>query len=232
MDAPRSLPPPPPDAPGADAGRRLARAERVLACFQKALGHDLPGQVVALQGLLQVLAMEEGGRLGGDGQDYLRRLAAVAGRLQDTLATLKAIGRAAADAGVAEEVALADVAHEATAEVKQIFPGRAVTCDLRFQAPAVKTYRRPMQRALVELIRTLVPEGDGAAVHLRLGSRPTPDGVELSVGNGGSATAWAAGDPLRLALVRELVDACGGVLTFTEEPGQGKLFTILVRPPA
>jgi signal transduction histidine kinase len=241
MDQPRP-PAPHAEAPPDDPARRLARAERVLACFQRALGHDLPNQLVALRGLLQVLELEEGGRLSAEGRDYLRRLATVTGRLQDLLGTLKTIGRAAADPGPAEEVSLAELACEAAAEVKQVFPARAVTYHMCFQAPAVRTCRRPLQRAVVELVRIFLAEaGDPAGpVHLRLDSRATPDGVELSVGRhpeGAAASPTVpGGEPtaagrLTLALVRELADTWGGTLTRADEPGRGTVFTIFVRPP-
>src|SRR5437899_1008822 len=44
--------------------RRLERLERLLACFQKALGHEMPNQLVAIGGLLRLLELEEGERLG------------------------------------------------------------------------------------------------------------------------------------------------------------------------
>ena len=59
MQSPRASAPdtasaPPPD----EEGRALARAERLLACYQQALGHDLPNKLVALQGLAR-LACED-----------------------------------------------------------------------------------------------------------------------------------------------------------------------------
>jgi signal transduction histidine kinase len=245
MEQARHLPADEPKSLPADGRRRLARAERVLACFQRALSHDLPNQLVALQGLLLLLELEEGGRLGAEGRDYLRRLAAVTGRVQDLVATLRAIGRAAAAPGPVEEVTLAELAREAAAEVKQRFPAPAVTYQLRFPAPVVNTYRRPLLRAVVELIGVVLRDTEGEAARLLLGSRATPDGVELSVGRdpespappaNGPAAARRAGDPdaagaLTLALVRELVDTWGGTVAPAGEPGPGRRFTILVRPP-
>jgi signal transduction histidine kinase len=233
-------------APAASIERRLARAERILTCFQKSLGHDLPNQLVALQGVLQVLELEEGSRLSAEGRDYLKRLGDISRRLRETITTLRAIGRAAAETGPAEEVSLTELAREAAAEVKQLLPGRAITYHLRFQGTAVKTYRRPLQRAVVELVRALTQDA-AEPVHVHLGSRPSSGGVELSVsvGEPGRASrerklpedvppgAYAPGSPdsLTLALVRELADTWSGELLAEDGSEGSPRFLLLVRPP-
>src|SRR5262245_37101959 len=65
------------------------RTERLLACIQCALNHDLPNQLVALQGLVQLLEAEEKGRLGSEGMDFLLRLGASARRTLDTVVILR-----------------------------------------------------------------------------------------------------------------------------------------------
>jgi light-regulated signal transduction histidine kinase (bacteriophytochrome) len=225
--------------PARDSGKQLARAERVLASFQQVLNHDLPNQMVAIQGLLQVLELEEGSRLSAEGQDYVRRLAAVTRRVQDMLATLKAILKAGAEPGPAEEVALADLAREVAAEIKQLCPGRTVTYHVRLAALTVKARRGPLHRALVELIRAVLLEKDGAECHVRVESRPVAAGVELVIGRWQEQAAELAQAPaagserpcanrLGLILARELADTWGGTLAVTEEVGHGKLFSVLV----
>src|SRR5262245_32158836 len=63
--------------------RRLEQTERLLACFRRAAGHDLPNQLVGLQGLLHVLELEEADRLSADGRAYLQRLVAAARRAHE-----------------------------------------------------------------------------------------------------------------------------------------------------
>jgi light-regulated signal transduction histidine kinase (bacteriophytochrome) len=231
------------DAAPGDPARRSVRAQRVLACWQHALGHDLPNQLVAIQGLLQVLALEERERLSSDGRDYLDRLAALTRKAQEALVTLKAIGRAAIDTGPAEEVALEELVREVAAEVRQLFAHRAITYHLRLGVPAVRAFRRPLHRALVELIRTLLLEHEAAEIHLALESRATADGVELAVARWSSRTETPAASArpvglemasvnrLGLALVREIVDTWAGALTVADDAGQGKRYAMLVCPP-
>jgi signal transduction histidine kinase len=232
--------PPPDDA----AARRLARAERVLACFQHTLNHDLPNQLVAIQGLLQILELEESERLSDDGRDYVRRLAGTTQRVQQMVATLKAIGKAASDAGAAEEVSLPDLAREAVAELKGMFPTRAVTYHLRFAVPSVRLSRRLLHRAVVEVLRLVFVNGDAEPLHVQMESRPAPGGALLTVGRKGAGEEpgpdlgrlpapepTGEADKLALALVRELADAWGGSLTVQSDPGRGTLYALLLREP-
>src|SRR5689334_5074425 len=93
-----------------------AAQRRLLACYQEALGHQLPNHLVALQGLARLLEEAEAGRLGPEGRTYLGRLAALARQVDDTVRALAEVGRVCRDAcGGPTDVA--DVAHEAGAEV-------------------------------------------------------------------------------------------------------------------
>ncbi len=74
---------------------RLDQLEQLRASLQKALGHDLPNQLVAVQGLVKLLELEEGERLTEEGRDYLVRLAAAARRTHETILQLAQDCRAA-----------------------------------------------------------------------------------------------------------------------------------------
>src|SRR5437870_1875703 len=104
-----TAPPHPYEPTPEDDRRRLARAERLLACYRQAVGHELPNQLVAIQGLVRVLEFEEGARLSAEGRDYLQRLAAAAQRTHALLRTLAAIGRVGREPVGPEPLALADV---------------------------------------------------------------------------------------------------------------------------
>src|SRR5438552_1922652 len=90
-------------APSGDPPAPPRAAERVLAYMQPALGHDLPNLLVAVQGLLQILELDERDRLSSDGRDYLRRLSATTQRAQALVRMLKDLGRASQDAGLVEK---------------------------------------------------------------------------------------------------------------------------------
>src|SRR5207253_9653137 len=91
------------------------RTGRLLACYQKALGHELPNQLVAVQGLLRLLDAEAGHRLDADDRALLQRVIALAQRahgLVNELAELSRAGREQPPAGGAD---LAEAAREAAA---------------------------------------------------------------------------------------------------------------------
>src|SRR5262245_38427396 len=123
MDTPSQGAPEPVAAAGDPSlPQRLACAERLLACFQKALGHDLPGRLVALQGLLRLLEAEAGPQLDDETRTYLQRSLAVAGKAALLVRELADLGRAARDAATAAEVPLSEAAEEALVAGKQLFP--------------------------------------------------------------------------------------------------------------
>ena len=229
-------------------GEHLARAERVLGHLRKALGHDVSNQLVAVQGLLQLLQMEEADRLSPDGQDYLRRAATAAQRAQALIATLKELARLGWDKLPAREVVSLDgLVRELTAEVKAHHPACTLECRLAHDAVRVTAPGRLLTQALLRLLRSFPGVGGSAARKVGIRSRRTPEGVELTVAEAppegqpevaqpprrlpdDDAPPWS-GDRHEWALLRELVDACGGSLTAWFEPGRGGLFTLVIPAP-
>jgi signal transduction histidine kinase len=221
--------------------RQDQRAERVLDCIFKALGHDLSNYLVAVQGLLRILDMEEGDRLSPVGKDYLRRLGSTTQRAQGLVQSLRAIVKAHQQSERSEDVTLADLVREVKAEINQLFPDRLVEYHLAIRVPVLRVPFRGLRQVLVELLSHLVQAGGPAPVRLEVGSQALPDGDQLWVADHsrGAAAETAqpppplgAGDPLdgslRLVLVRELVEAWGGRFAARTGAGQGQLFTLLL----
>jgi hypothetical protein len=78
-----------------DATPTADRLARLLAVLEKALGHDLPNQLIAVQGLARLLEQDHGERLGAEGRDYLGRLAAGAAKAHALAADLATLVRQA-----------------------------------------------------------------------------------------------------------------------------------------
>src|SRR5437868_10154636 len=74
--------------------RRVLLGEQLLALFRQAMGHDMPNHLVALQGLVRLLEMDEKDRLSLAGQDYLCRLTATQERVEALVRMLSDICRA------------------------------------------------------------------------------------------------------------------------------------------
>ncbi len=79
-------------------GASADRLAPLLAALQQALGHDLPNQLIAVQGLARLLELEQGERLSAEGRDYLARLAAAAARAHALVAELAGLVRQARQA--------------------------------------------------------------------------------------------------------------------------------------
>jgi signal transduction histidine kinase len=229
-----------------DPAKLNKRMERLLTCLQKALGHELPNRLVGIQGMLQLLELEEGGRLGPDGQEYLRRLRAATSRAQAMVKALGEVCRVGRDSGPAEQVALADAVQEAAAEMKQLFPDRAIEYHCQLAVPVVGVPRRGLRQVLFHLLRNAVQAAGERQPHIEVGSRATPAGAEFWVKDNGCGLspeqrqrlfepfalgATGTGSQLGLVLVREIVEQWGGAIRIDSEPGRGSVFTMSVPGP-
>ncbi|HXG10237.1 MAG TPA: HAMP domain-containing sensor histidine kinase [Gemmataceae bacterium] len=228
--------------------RRLEQAERLLNCFQQALGHELPNQLVAIQGLLRVLALEERDRLGPESREYLERVTAAARRVHELVRALAELGRTARDDQPAETISLAEAISEAAAEVKLLYPDYRIEYDFSHPAPALTVPRPALHRVLVQLLGHASRAGTpDRPIRVRVGARSTDAGVEFWVADDGVGLSPAqqrqlfepfagpdrpegAGE-LGLFLVRHIIEGWGGTINVRSEPGQGTTFTITVRGP-
>jgi signal transduction histidine kinase len=230
-----------PEGP-ADPSEHLARAQRVLAHLRNALSHDVSNQLVAVQGLLQLLRMEESDRLSAYGKDYVQRATDAAGRAQGLLATLKELARLGAEkVAPVEAISLDGLVRDLAVEVKAQHPDWALECRLAPDAVRVRAPGRLLHQALQRLVRAVLGAGSGAARKAGIRSRRVVGGVELTVaevppeGRPGPAPPrresdgppWT-GDRHDWALVRELVEACGGSVAAWTEPGCRGLVTLVI----
>jgi signal transduction histidine kinase len=176
--------------------RRLERLERLLACFQKALGHEIPNQLVAIGGLLQLLELEEGERLGLDGRDYLGRLHAGVQKLQllavalaDLARVARPLDRPAGQAAGDEKRApgsVGQMVEEVVVEVKQLFPGRVIEYHISPTAHTLTVSRPDLRTVLLPLLRHAVQRsGEGRPVRLEIDARRSGTEVELCLADDG-----------------------------------------------
>jgi two-component system OmpR family sensor kinase len=238
-------PPPPPSAE--ELQRRLQRAERLLACFGKAVGHELPNRLVAVQGLLRELARGATDRLDPETLEELHHLATITKRAQDLVADLAELSRVGRDLQEPEPVNLAEVGLEAAATVKQLFPAQPFVYDIAEGSPNLIVPYAALRQVLVQLLRhALTTAAANSLLRVEMGTRRSGDGVELWVADNGRglppesqpdafepfARGAGEGDSgLGLFLVRHIVDGWGGTIQFHSEPGRGSTFTIFVRSP-
>ncbi|HEX5271924.1 MAG TPA: ATP-binding protein [Gemmataceae bacterium] len=207
------------------------RLARLLAVLRKGLGHELPNQLVAVQGLARLLDLEEGGRLSADGRGYLGRVAAGAARAHALVGALAEVARLAVPEP-AEAVDLAEVVAESIAGAKQLAVGRPAEYHATVPALALPAPRPALCKVLVLLLRR------AAATRAAVGTRPTAAGVEIVVaGDAPAVPPEQAGrqfEPfvgpesrgLDLFLARELAEGWGGSVRYEPGDGAGTVFVV------
>jgi signal transduction histidine kinase len=214
----------------------------LLAWFQQALGHDLPNHLVAIQGLLNLLELEEGDRLDPNGQEYLRRISASAQKAQKLLRSLADIGRARASLTPPEPIPFLDLAQEVATETKQLNPDRLLEYHFTADVPLVKAPREALRQVLLQLLRRAVQTDPGTGLSLELGSRAVPTGTEIWVSDNGRGLTpqqlqqlfepftgtdlISSTEKLDWILVREMVESWGGTLRIESEVDRGSTATL------
>ncbi len=218
-------------------------AERMQQGLQKALGHDLPNHLVAIQGMLRLLELEQGERLNADGRGYLKRLTAATARTQHLvrLLHLSALPNRASESW--EEVPLAEAARGAVAEVHALYPDRDFDCDFDLRAATAWAPGRSFRLVLAQLVAHALQNLTQGKTRLRVGSTPAGEDVLVWVaepagpdGEDMAARVEAADGPespktdhlLSLVLVREVAAAWHAQFRADLEPG--RLLLALVLP--
>jgi signal transduction histidine kinase len=224
--------------PTAADGAATDRLARLLAVLQKALGHELPNQLVALQGLARLLELEEGERLSPDGRDYLDRLATGAAKAHALVAALAEVARLGRPAAPPEAVDLAEVAAEAVAEAKQLAAGRPAEYHAPEQSLVLTAPRAALRKLLVILLRRAGSAGMGQRpARVEVTVRPCGAGAEICVAGAGVPPRDEApdrpADPfggdgrgLDLFLARQLAEGWGGTVRVEPQAGGGAAFVV------
>jgi K+-sensing histidine kinase KdpD len=227
----------------------LTRANRLLACYQQALGHDLPNKLAAAQGLAFSLCEELAGSIPDESHALLARLAGLTRTIHAHTTALADLGRTCRLREADSAVELEDALTTALAEARSRHGGREVVFNRHDPLPTVEAPPGWVQRVLVELLSFAFGRADpGQCVRLGLGweagsLRMHVGGVCLSeqqirqaLGPKG-LPAEANLPSLGLFLAGLLADAWGGRLSLTAPGPGGCLFTLEFRqgglvPPA
>jgi signal transduction histidine kinase len=223
--------------------RRVLLGEQLLALFRQAMGHDMPNHLVALQGLVRLLEMDEKDRLSPAGQDYLRRLTAIQQRVEALVRMLSDICRAGRNQQPPERLSLGEVAQEVSVEINQLFAGRMIEYHFP-KSPFFLTAVRPdLHRVLVQLLRNAVQAcPEGLPARLEIGAREAPGLREFWIADHGRGLAteqrqqledFLAGRQLKnpthglgLVLVSRIIEGWDGTLQIESRLGSGTTVTI------
>jgi signal transduction histidine kinase len=184
MDAPRHDDRPQPAPQVGDA---------LLACFQRALGHELPSRLVALQGLLRVLEMEAPDDLNPEAREYLTRAADLARRAHALTRELADLGRATRTPPSGQPVCVGEAAREAIAETNQVAKGRTVAYHVDPVTDSLKVPWPGLPHVLARLFRHVVQAGSADSecrdtpLRIEVDGRTTVRGIEVCVGSNSPA---------------------------------------------
>ena len=132
------------------------RADMLLRGMHKVFSHDLPNQMVALQSLLQLLSLEESGRLSDDGREYVRRLQSASRRAGEMVRFLKEMGRLNALVPKTETIELASMARELQGELQRLHPNREFDFEWNWSVTTIPGDLRAYLQAIVELTSSLL----------------------------------------------------------------------------
>src|SRR5262249_52410211 len=120
---------------------------------QQALGHDLPNQMVSLQGLARVLAMELESSAAPEVRDLANRMANLARQADERMRRVAALGRLLRQEEQPQLLDLRELAREAVTAVKLLLKGHGVEYRFREGMPLVTGCRDSLYQILYQLLR-------------------------------------------------------------------------------
>src|SRR5262249_10005857 len=118
-----------------------------------ALGHDLPNQLVSVQGFARLLESELGTSASEDVRQLLERLANLARKADEHMRGLAGIGRLLRASDVPEPIHLGELVRDGATDAVSVFNASLVAYDLSKDWPVLSIERARLHRALTELLR-------------------------------------------------------------------------------
>jgi two-component system C4-dicarboxylate transport sensor histidine kinase DctB len=228
-------------APVDDKRYRLEQAGQLLACVQKVAGHDLPNRLVAIQGLLELLLIEEADRLSPEGHQLVQRVQVATRRAHALTQALEQLCRSWTEQP-AETLSLYEMARETGARINQLYSDRVIEYDWPEPAFQLTVPRRGLELVLFHLVRNAVQAvREDQVVRIAIGARQTSSGAEFWVADNGRGltpeqaqqltalftgqASTGLGDGLGLVLVRQIAASWGGRIR-VETESAGSRFTV------
>jgi len=223
--------------------RELTHANQELESFAYSVSHDLRAPLRTIEGFSRLLGERYADRIDDTGRDYLARVRAAAGRMDDLIDALLKMSRVSRGTLKLEPLDLAQIARDVVAELRADQPERAVEVDIEPGLHAVGD---------AALVRNLLQNLIGNAWKFTAGV----DGARIVVGREADADGLAAfsvrdngagfsqeyvgklfrpfqrlhnpeefeGHGIGLASVKRIVERHGGTVSAEGRPGEGATF--------
>ena len=225
-------------------GTELEARNRDLHEFAQAAGHDLRAPLRTIRSFADLLAADYGARLDGEGQAFLDRLRAAAGRMDRLLTDLLAYARVTTHARPFEPVRLREVAENVVADLAAALAesGGAVRVGA---LPSLEADPSQMHQLLQNLVGNALKfhhagsppvvhiDGDADGERVRLTVRDEGIGFDERHAERifapfhrlhGQATYEGIG--VGLAICRRIAERHGGTITAQSRQGEGATFVV------
>jgi PAS domain S-box-containing protein len=226
--------------------RELERSNRELEEFAYVASHDLQEPLRKIRSFGDRLRERWGGELGEDGRDYLARMQAAAGRMQQLIHDLLQYSRVGRQRAQAVPVELGAVLREVLGDLEPRLRDTGGTVDAGPLAPVCSD---PVQ--IRQLLQNLVANAlkfhrPGVAPHVTVRADEVEGGrtVRLTVADNGigfepehaeriflpfqrlHGRSEYEGTGMGLAICRRIAESAGGSIAAHAAPGQGATFTV------
>lgn len=221
------------------AALRIANSE--LEAFSYSVSHDLRAPLRSLDGFSQALIEDYGGRLEGEGEDYLRRIRTASQRMALLIDDMLLLSRLSRSDMSRDEVDLSRIALEVAAELREAEPGREVTVEVApgLVADADPRLVRVLMQNLIGNAWKFTSKREAATIEV---ARANPEADAFMVRDDGVGFDMAYSDKLfgafqrlhsagdfegtgvGLATVQRIVNRHGGRVWAEAEPDSGATF--------
>lgn len=209
----------------------LERSNRALQEFASVASHDLKAPLVSIQGLARMLQADCYDTLEGDGQLYVDRIIANAGKLRGLLDDLLDLSRVGNDEGDITQVDLTSIITDVTDQLRQRLDERGASVEIDGCLPSVSARRVSMRQVFANLIDNAVQYTPPTrAPHITISATDRGDAWEIAVRDNGAGIAPESRDTvfvmfqrlpsgaslnptgtgMGLAIVARIIEATGG----------------------
>jgi PAS domain S-box-containing protein len=228
---------------------RLQMALDELNTFAYTVAHDLRAPLRAMAGFSRLLELEYGRALDQEAQDYVRRIAEAAERMDKLIQDLLAYSRVSRLSMRIETVDLGELLSEVLGRFQPEFQQRQARLDVIEPLPSVLAYRVALDQVLANLISNAVKfVAPGTRPEVRIQCEKTEERVRLSVLDNGIGISpdqqdrifgvferlhptEYPGTGIGLAIVKRAMERMGGRVGVEIRPGGGSSFWIELRSP-
>jgi signal transduction histidine kinase len=223
---------------------QFVQLEGLFTLYQRALGHDLPNQLVSIQGFARMVETDLPASTQAETRTRIGRVADLARKADEQMRALANIGRTLCSPPSPERIDLGELVHEAAIETRLVFNTVPVEYHFSVDAPVLTTVRVPLYRVVSELLRnSFQAVADRRLVIDLAAGRGEAGSLVLRVSDNGrgmndtmlrQVEATLAGRPagtmgLGLVFVRLALAGWGGAIRIRSEPEQGTAITLIAR---